>query len=79
MQTDDTETVIACKSEILSDESIKSPTAPGSSLASKLKWIHSSEIAAEIKRSCLKKCSKFAYCLRIRNMIKKYRYKVYTM
>ena len=52
-QTDDTETVIAWKVEILSDESIRPATAPGNSLAPKLKRINSSEIAVENKGSYL--------------------------
>ena len=53
-QTDDTETVIEWKFEILSDESIKPPTAPGNSLAPKMKQIHNSEIALENGGSYLK-------------------------
>ena len=52
MQTDDNETVIAWKSNILSDESMKPPTALGNSLTSKLNWIHNSKTTGEI--SCLK-------------------------
>ena len=52
MLTSDTETIIAWKFKEFLDESIS--TAPGNSLAPKLKSIHSSKIAVEFKWSCLK-------------------------
>ena len=54
MTTGDTETIIAWKSKGLSDKSIMPPNTPGTSLPSKLKYIHNSVIGAKFKGSCLK-------------------------
>ena len=54
MPTRDTETITAWKSKGMSDESIKLPTTPSNSVASKLKRIHNSIWAVEFKGSWLK-------------------------
>ena len=54
MSTGDTETIIACKSKGLSNETIKIPTTLSNSLAPKVKLILWSKIIVEYKGSCFK-------------------------
>ena len=54
MPTGDTETIIAWEYKGLFKKSIKPHTAPGNNISPKLKWIHNSKIAVELKGTCFK-------------------------
>ena len=59
MPTGETETIIAYKSKVLSDESINPPTTLGNRFAPKLKQIYNSKIAVEPNGNCLKQDKAF--------------------
>ena len=59
MPTGDTETIIAWKFKVLSEQIIKHSTTWGNSLTTQLKWIHKPKAAVALKLAAWNKTKQF--------------------